>query len=359
MINEAILNEARAFRARLHACPEVSGQEKRTKQAIWDFLKTHTSLELRECGPGFYAAHREEEARRPSIALRADCDALPIPGGGAAHLCGHDGHAAALAGVALLLEGAKVGRDVFLLWQPAEEIGAGAEACLGLFDQEQVDEIYGAHNLPGFPAGEIFTRPGTFACASRGVTLTLTGKPTHAAYPEHGISPATALGEILTALSDIADPKRYSAMTLCTVIGAQMGQKAFGKAAEHAELWLTLRAERDTDLERLEAQVLDLAETLAARDGLTFFSEEQDVFPAMVNDPACAERILKICGGQLLAQPMRWSEDFGHYLQRCRGAFFGVGAGVNHPDLHTESYEYPDGILEPTMEAFYKLIVAD
>ena len=65
---------------------------------------------------------------------------------------------------------------------------------------------------------------------------------------------------------------------------------------------------------------------------------------------------LKVCGGRILQEPMRWSEDFGHYLNHCRGAFFGIGAGVEHPGLHTETYEYPDGLLMRTAESFLKLL---
>lgn len=84
---------------------------------------------------------------------------LPRPTGGAAHLCGHDGHAASLCAVALALEGRTLHRNVFLLFQPAEETGAGAYPCCELFKKEQIGEIYGAHNLPGFPAGAVYTRP--------------------------------------------------------------------------------------------------------------------------------------------------------------------------------------------------------
>ena len=85
-------------------------------------------------------------------------------------------------------------------------------------------------------------------------------------------------------------------------------------------------------------------------------TEEQDVFPATENDSACAKKVLKVCGGRILPEPMRWSEDFGHYLNHCRGAFFGIGAGVEHPGLHTAAYEYPDRLLMRTAESFLKLI---
>ena len=344
------------LRHALHACPEVSGRETRTKALLMDFLKTNTTLTLHPCGDGFYAAHREADAVKPSLALRADYDALALPDGTAGHLCGHDGHAAALCGAALMAQGQTFGRNIFFLFQPAEETGAGAAGCLELFRQEAVGEIYGAHNLPGWPLGQVTTRPGTFACASRGVTLRFKGKPTHAAYPENGVSPALAVGHLLCDLPALSNPARYSGMTLCTVIGTAMGEKAFGAAAEAAEVWLTLRAEHDRDLASLHHGILDLSRRLAAHHSLAFSSEVQDVFPATENDPASAQKVLALCGGAELEAPMRWSEDFGHYLTRCSGAFFGIGAGEDHPPLHTEYYEYPDALLEPTIRTFLALM---
>ena len=147
-------------------------------------------------------------------------------------------------------------------------------------------------------------------------------------------------------------------MTLCTVIGMTMGEKAFGAAASDAELWLTLRAEHDGDLSALEEAILSRARALAAAEGLGFSLEEQDVFPATENHLACAQKVLSVCGGTRLPAPMRWSEDFGWYLQQCPGAFFGIGAGPDCPALHTSRYEYPDALLEPAAEAFLQLILA-
>lgn len=100
------------LRHALHQCPEVSGRETRTEALLQQFLRAHTTLELQPCGEGFYAAHREKNTSKPAIALRADYDALATLDGDAAHLCGHDGHAASLCAVALLLEGKAMGRNV-------------------------------------------------------------------------------------------------------------------------------------------------------------------------------------------------------------------------------------------------------
>ena len=344
------------LRHHLHNCAEISGKEEKTKALLMSFLKNYTTLELHPCGEGFYAAHREKYTIKPALALRADYDALAMPDGSAKHLCGHDGHAAALCGAAMMAEGKTFGRNIFFLFQPAEETGAGAEPCCEIFQKETIDEIYGAHNLPGIPLGQVTTRPGTFACASRGVTLIFKGKPTHAAYPENGISPATAVGKLLCEIPALSSAEKYNGMTLCTVIGVEMGEKAFGAAAEKAEIWLTLRAEHDCDLVTLNNSILQFSETLAKEYQLDFSYETQDIFPATENTPENAEKILSLCSGTVLDVPMRWSEDFGHYLNHCKGAFFGIGAGEEHPPLHTEHYEYPDRLLQPAMEVFYKLM---
>lgn len=348
------------LRHALHGCPELAGEERETKARLMAFLKEHTTLELVDMGCWFYAAHREGEDL-PGIAFRGDFDAVPaeeLPAG-ASHRCGHDGHAAALCGLALMLEGEKLGKNIFLLFQHGEEAGAGGEECCALFDREQVEEIYGAHNLPGFPLGAVVTRSGAMACGSCGLTVRYTGAPSHAAHPEQGINPAPAVGELLQMLPTLAASECYEEMVLCTVIGCRMGEKAFGMSASSAEIWLTLRAERGADLEKLRTAVTDFAAAAAERHGLACEFAWQDVFPSTENDPAAAEKVLACCGGTVMAEPVRWSEDFGWYLKRCRGAFFGIGCGEDWPGLHTKDYEYPDALLEITAECFHQLAVGE
>lgn len=358
MMENTLQQKLYDLRAALHVCPEVSGQEVKTKAMLMKFLRENTTMELIECGDGFYAAHRETGADKGGILLRADYDAVALPDGSAAHLCGHDGHAAVLCGVALKLEGNTLGRNVFLLFQPAEETGAGAKKCAEIFQREVIYEVYGAHNLPGVSLGTVVTRPGTFACASNGLIIDFKGAPAHAAYPENGISPAKATGQLLCELEELAAPGHYAGMVLCTVIGVSMGEKAFGMAAAQAQIWLTVRGEHDEDIFLLNKKICDRAEELAKENKLEFSVARQDVFPATENEAQCAEKVLDVCRGTRMKEPMRWSEDFGYYLRHCKGAFFGIGAGEDHAPLHTSGYEYPDKLLLPALEAFWKLIIA-
>ena len=125
-------------RQTLHALAELPGQERQTQAFIRDFLRRHSSLELVDCGTWLYARH--DEGAEKTLVVRADHDAVPTPCG-PKHLCGHDGHTAALLGLALLLEGRRIGKNVILLFQPAEETGAGAEACCALFAREGLKNV--------------------------------------------------------------------------------------------------------------------------------------------------------------------------------------------------------------------------
>ena len=356
MPNQDLLTSVTRLRHTLHKHPELSGQERNTKELLKRYLVKHTSLALYDCAGGFYAVLRGAKPELPGIALRADYDALPLPGGGAAHLCGHDGHAAVLCGVARMLAGADLPRSVVLLFQSAEETGEGAKACLGLFQREQIGEIYGAHNLPGFPLGKVLTRTGTFAFASQGLVLRCWGKAAHAAQPELGRSPANAVGKFLYKLPDLPLKRLEHAAATCSVAGVRMGEKAFGTIAADAEIWLTLRAENDADLDYAVRAVSDQFGWYARTERLTFACENVDVFPATVNDAVCAQRVFSACGAEALEKPMRWSEDFGNYLKVCKGAMFGIGAGENHPPLHSAAYEYDDRLLLPGIRAFLDLV---
>lgn len=343
-----------ALRAELHSMAEVSLRELNTRKRIADFLHENTSLEVYAEDGWLWAMHREADAGK-TIAFRADFDAVATVNG-AAHLCGHDGHAAALCGFALEIEGREYGKNICLIFQHAEEIGEGGRVCAELIQRENIDEIYGCHSLPGFPFGEICIKYGTLACASRGLTLKMKGASAHAAYPENGKNPMPALCELAVRLGEFTDPKAYEGMVMATLIGIRCGQKAFGMAASEGEMYLTLRAHLNCDLEKMETGIIDFC-TEKSKGGFAFEYEYVDVFPATENSDGCVSKVEQ-AAQKLgikrfeLSEPMRWSEDFGWYLMQCDGAYFGIGAGENYPALHTPEFEYRDELLETTISMF-------
>lgn len=354
------MNLIKDVRKELHRNPERSGCEDKTKEIIRRFLRDNTFLNPEDHGGGLIAFYDAGDSS-DVIALRADFDAVSLPDGSAAHLCGHDGHTAAMLGVAMMLEERKPKHSVLLVFQPAEETGEGARAMAGILEEYGVSEVYGCHNLPGYEFGKVYTSLDTFACASCGMTFSIKGEPTHAAYPELGLSPVRPVLDLLHTIEESQTPDRFPEGTFATLIGCQTGQKAFGTAAEKAEVWVTVRSRTEEDFCQIKEHLEGVIRQACEKDGSAYTLEIQDVFPATVNHLDCAEKVLKNCGGSLLNEPIRWSEDFGYFLNRSpaiKGAFFGIGAG-QCPNLHTKDYEYPDELLAYQMTAFLKLLDFD
>ncbi len=358
-MNEQNLAKITELRHSLHRHAELSCSETETKELLIRFLMEHTTLEIVDRGAWFYAVHREPSEH--TIAFRADFDALPVPDGTAKHLCGHDGHSAALCGLAMELEGERVGKTVVLVFQHAEEIGVGAKECVSVIRECGVNEIYGMHNIPGYPKGELLIRRGTMACASKGMILSLTGTPAHAAYPEDGKNPSFAVGKLLEEIRSLSNPVLYQQLVLCTVVGIKVGEKSFGVSASEGELYLTIRGALEEELEKLQSGIEKKAKELSAAEGLRLRISYMDEFPATVNHDGAVDLVLRAAEKaerphHILEEPMRWSEDFGYYLKETNGAFFGIGAGESCPALHTADYEYPDDLLTDAVSVWESLI---
>ena len=368
-VNANVLLMITGLRHELHAYPELSGQEIQTKRRLQTFLQTHTSLEITDCGAWFHARKSGRNAL-PPIAFRADMDAVAIQddpslpyastASGVAHKCGHDGHCAVLAGLALELDTVTTDRDVYCIFQHAEETGQGARECAGLIAEKGIVEIYAFHNMSGQFPGCVGIRSGTMNCASQGVEFHFQGLPAHASLPETGKSPAFAVADLLRALPDIAGTAAFSGPVWCTVIQVAVGSRNFGIAAGDGTLLLTCRGERETDMLALTATLEKTARQFAARDGLNLTISLHDVFPETVNHLQAVDRVRAACERlgypvHTMPKPMRSSEDMGHFLKATNGALFLIHTG-DRPPIHTPEYDFDDSIIEQAVEIFKALI---
>lgn len=365
------------LRHQLHAHPELSTKEVWTKRHLIDFLKANTThLEIVELPEErwFYAFYHKEGATK-TIGIRADFDALPmeerlpdLPHAsqcpGVSHKCGHDGHAAALAGLALELDQQGSNKNVLLLFQHAEETGEGAVECVELLSTLHIDEFYAFHNitLPRLPKDCVVLRSGTMQCASVGMTIEMLGSPAHASQPEDGRNPANAISQLVCSLHDLADPAKYIGLVLCTVVQIDVGQRAFGMSASRGEVSITVRAEHQEEFDALLKKIEVQARALAAADGLTCSVSFAERFPETYNDSACADKVRAAARSlnlpiREMEGPMRGSEDFGHILNVIPGAAFQIGNGVGYPALHTYEFDFNDKILNTAVE-MYKAILA-
>lgn len=364
MITEEDLQKIKALRKTLHSMPEKSGEEIKTKACLMAFLKENTSLQTEDRGSYFFVYAKAPGAKMPPVAFRADMDAVCAHDGKPGHFCGHDGHSSILSGLALILdkEKEKLSRDVYLIFQPAEETGEGAAVCRELIKEKNIERIYGLHNIPGYPEKTVLFKKGTFACASTGLEIRMTGTPSHAAYPEAGKNPGTALAELLLSIEALTKKIReQESFVLMTLIGMEIGSESYGVSASDGVLRLTVRGEKESVFSRYLEEIRRLADEKAGAGGFTLQMKEIERFPATENHTECVEAVERAAkelglATEELAVPMRWSEDFGYYLQDTKGAFFGIGDGEEHAQLHTEHFEFPDSILPAAVALFEKLL---
>jgi metal-dependent amidase/aminoacylase/carboxypeptidase family protein len=250
--------------------------------------------------------------------------------------------------------------SVYLLFQPAEETGTGALAVLADARFQALpppDLVFGCHNIPKFPFGQVIVRAGLFAQASSGFRIALTGTTSHASYPEHGLNPSAALTRIVDAVNciDKTLADEVEAPVLGTVTYAQLGAHNagmnFGTTPGQALVTGVLRAHTTGDLDRLCDRLTRMATESAAEDGLGRNISWHERFAATNSCAAGVELIQRAAGESgldvhHLDQPFRWSEDFGYFTDRYRGAFFGLGAGLDQPQLHDEAYDFPDALID-------------
>jgi metal-dependent amidase/aminoacylase/carboxypeptidase family protein len=252
---------------------------------------------------------------------------------------------------------------VVLLFQPAEENGQGAAGVLGdpRFIEIRPDHVFALHNLPGYALGEVVVKEGTFCCASKGVVIKLEGSTGHAAQPETGNSPAAAMCRIMDSLAKLGDMTGTGdEIGFATVVGAGLGaDDSFGTTPGAARIMATLRAETDETLERLTSEARQVVEETARMNHLKWKITFRDEFPATVNAPDAVAAVRRAAAGgsvNSLVSPFAWSEDFGHFTALFNGALFGLGAGVDAPDLHHPTYDFPDGLIEPGAALFMNVL---
>lgn len=375
-IDSVNIKELINLRHELHSIAEVSGEEKKTAQKIASYLETTKPDELIPGigGAGLIARYSGEK-KGPTVMIRCELDALPIPEENefeyvsedpkTGHKCGHDGHMAIACGLAQLLGRNEIERgEVLLLFQPAEETGQGAQRVLAdeQFSSIKPDYIFALHNLPGFENHQVVVREGTFAAASVGLIVRLKGETSHAAHPEEGKSPALAMAHLvqdLSALTQFHTPLDKAAKA--TVIHANLGENAFGTSPGFAEVMATLRTYENKTLEKLKHKSLAIAEGIANTYELDFENEWTESFSATENDAEAVDMIRNAAIANTFEimekpTPFSWSEDFGQFTQSYKGAMFGLGAGIDQPPLHASDYDFPDDIIETGICMFAGII---
>jgi IAA-amino acid hydrolase len=369
-IAEEILSEAKAIepsivdvRRRLHQCPELLYELHETSKIVCEELdKLGIPIESGIAETGVVATIGKNDS--PCVMLRADMDALAITeiadidfkskNEGRMHACGHDCHTAMLLGAAKLLKEreADLPGTVKLIFQPAEEGGAGGKRMCEAGVMENVEKGFALHVWPMIPTGQLTGRPGVFLAATNSFEIEVTGRGGHAAMPQFTIDPITTTAKIIseaqTLISRELDPLRAGVISFT----ALQGGVTYNVIPQKVNMMGTIRALRTNEVEHLKERLATIAEGIAIANGCTAeFTSIGEDYPETSNDPELWKDVVAV-GKRLvgeenfsLCDPVMGGEDFSYYGRFAPTCFVALGIrneskgcvhGLHHPQFKVD-----------------------
>jgi hippurate hydrolase len=371
---EAEAAAIQTLRREIHAHPELGYQEQRTSDLIANALTSwgipvHRGLG----GTGVVGIVRSGTSAR-GVGLRADIDALPVTErntfthasvhSGRMHACGHDGHTAMLLAAAKYLSAHRhFDGTVYLIFQPAEEGGAGARAMIrdGLFNLFPMEAIFGMHNWPGLAAGQFAVRSGPVFASSNEFRILIRGRGAHAAMHHHGIDPLPAACQMVQAFQTVISRNKHPLESGVISVTMLHAGEAINVIPESCELRGTVRTFSLEVLDMIERRMRQIAEaTCHAFDAACEFSFKRHYPPTVNHDRETefARQLLKgIVGPENVREfePTMGAEDFSFFLLEKPGCYFVIGNGdgghraSGHGGgpcmLHNPSYDFNDALI--------------
>ncbi|OWJ75829.1 M20 aminoacylase family protein [Haematobacter genomosp. 1] len=368
--------EIAAWRRDFHENPELMYDVHRTAGIVAEKLREFGCDEVVEGigRTGVVGIIRGRSGSDRVIGLRADMDALPIYEAtglpyasrtpGKMHACGHDGHTAMLLGAAkYLAETRNFDGTVALIFQPAEEGGAGGKAMVddGMIERFGITEAYGMHNSPGLEVGKFSIRSGPFYAATDEFEITVTGKGGHAAKPHAGIDTTLIASHIVIALQSIASRNADPVKSIVvSVTSFRTETEAFNVIPERVTLRGTVRTFekelRTLGEERLKALVPQIAGAFGGSAEIDW----RPGYPATVNwetETGYAAEAARTVAGDVdtNAEPLMGGEDFSYVLEVVPGAYIQIGNG-DSADVHHPAYNFNDEAI-PAGASFWAELV--
>jgi hippurate hydrolase len=370
------VEECVAIRRALHAEPELSGGEFRTRDRVAAELRS-AGLEIREFpGSTALSARWPGRDRTRAVAFRADLDALPMretsglpwaaASGQAMHACGHDGHTAILLGLAKHL--ARAGRpyatDALFLFQPAEEAGNGARRMVldGALDDPKVEAVFGLHGWPDLPLGTIGVHSGAVMASVDNFEIRVAGRGGHGAQPHATRDPIFAAAQLVTAaqslVSRAVDPLDAAVLTF----GHLQAGRTYNVIPEECLLRGTVRAHAPEVRARLREGLENLALGLCQGLGLSAETRWVEACPALINDAALAalarRAAIRAFGEAAVVEPRpsMAAEDFPFFLEKVPGAYLWLGLGDKRGSLHNPRFDFNDDAIAIGIRLFLSIL---
>ena len=350
------------IRRDFHRFPELGFKEKRTKDKIIGYLK-ELGLDVHS-GAGIVGVLRSGDGNNV-IGLRADMDALPIretnthdyvsSNTGVMHACGHDGHMAMLLGAAYKLsKNANFSGTIVFIFQPNEELGLGAKAMMddGLLENFPIQEIYGIHNLPGVPTGELLTRSGVICSSESLFEIKIKGMGGHSSMPQLGRDAITIGTELIQALQTIISRRIASGSGAVVSVTEFISNGQRNVLPGETIVKGDVRTRRPNDRKKIELYLNQISNGIASAHDIEIEVSFETEFIETINHIKPTEAVLKTAKKSGLkitdCKPMSFSEDFAHFSNAVPGCFFLLGNGIdgaNNKPLHSSDYDFNDDLL--------------
>ncbi len=357
------------WRRELHQYPELSNQEFQTTQKIAQWLGD-AHIRILPLGLKTGVVAEIGTGAGPTIALRADIDALPIQeqsdqpfssrNDGVMHACGHDIHTSIMLGAALALKQREstLAGNVRILFQPAEETFNGARQLIDAGALEGVSVIFGGHNAPDLPVGEFGTRSGPLHANVDRFEILINGKGAHAARPEQGVDSIVVAAHIITALQTLPS-RAFSALESVVLSVTRItGGNTWNVLPQQVELEGTVRTHNTDIRAQVPEKIGRLIEHIAAGFGAQAELRWHAGPPVLVNSAEWADFTKEIAakeGYRVHDQPPQMGgEDFAFYLHHLPGAFVNIGSasafGLHHPQ-----FDPSEALITPAARYFSRL----
>jgi len=378
LLDLPFLAELVALRRDIHAHPELAFDESRTSDRVAAELERY-GLEVHRgiAKTGVVGVLRAGTSQR-MIGLRADMDALPLAElnefphhsrhPGKMHACGHDGHTALLLGAArYLAENPNFDGIAVFIFQPAEEAEGGAAVMIedGLFDRFPVESVFGLHNWPGIPLGEMSVMPGPVMAGTCAFEVVVRGHGCHAAMPHQGVDSIVTASHLVQALQTVVSRTLHpcdAAVVSTTQIHAG---EAWNIIPEEVLLRGTIRTFKPEVQDTVERAIERLCSGVAAAHGAQISVHFDHRYPPTVNSPAeaafCQEVAREVCGEEQVLtdiQPSMGAEDFAYMLREKPGCYvwLGNGPGTGGCTLHNPHYDFNDDALVVGVSYWVRLV---
>ena len=367
--------ELQEIRRNIHAHPELCYEEQRTADVVAEKLTAWNIPVIRGMGVTGVVGVIKRGTSTAAIGLRADMDALPMQEfntfphaskhDGKMHACGHDGHTAMLLGAAhyLAQHGAFDG-TVYVIFQPAEEGGAGAKKMIedGLFEKCPMQAVYGMHNWPGAPVGTFGVTPGPMMASSNEFEVVVRGKGAHAAQPHKSVDPIMVAVQIAQSWQTIISRNKSPIDAGVLSITQIHAGSATNVIPDDAKLIGTVRTFTLEVLDLMEQRMRDVATHTAAAFGAEVEFKFKRNYPPLINHvretafAVCVmQDVIGAAGVNAKVEPTMGSEDFAFMLQHKPGCYVFIGNGggehreMGHGlgpcNLHNPSYDFNDDLL--------------